>query len=675
MIHAIIHICLLIAGCAYVHATEEEVYWPYAVFTPDTNAVNWHEADTSGFAAHSKSTIYSTVLTQNEISYAQKIGNVWLRQHAEYEFTQDKPKGDVHFIDASGDVLFRNSTIFGLHPGISWSPVISYRTWDVGALQSNIEIGPKLEGALAGLPCRVSAGLYNYIWNDSITPWLLSRTDGRYNLTPGVSGNFKIGNGLVPYRNLPLYFKMTGWARAAGGNNLGQFGGSVLYMRKLSQFGGDDSLYLQMGDSLTNGKKTYIGESSENTFVSNTSWRTDHSFSASAGIVFAERLMLRPRVYYRYMRHSIAYPAVAGSTSDIRNTGNTGGLHVTLRENRWVDYSGKIEVCQEFEDWLFKEKFGENEVPSFDKRDNYIINQTDHTSDLAKTDHDLVFKLPSNLYLRYQFSAKKNSKKYPFVYRENVTSEKRNENENDRIQKDNLFAAGLKDTLYNVEVYGKYGVLNHFFYHENRCAESKTSDEYRIGLKMEFDNKKFRISEHAYLDAEVSDYYFKRVGSVYNAAPPYSRDFSSALDGKLFIIDQLAINGSWKHLFSDNGYWYGNDYRPDSLQFTHEYYAIERKGTQYWLDFSAEYTFESSKVTAGTMLRDVFERRFNFEEQRYAISDLDIGYGIEPYLLLEGVALGTYYKLRLKRIFNTGDSERWKFTRNWDIALIMKTVF
>jgi hypothetical protein len=136
------------------------------------------------------------------------------------------------------------------------------------------------------------------------------------------------------------------------------------------------------------------------------------------------------------------------------------------------------------------------------------------------------------------------------------------------------------------------------------------------------------------------------------------------------------VNGKWIEMYHDDGVWYGKDLRrSDNDTIDGEYLAIEHYGTQYWLDFSLEYILEKIKLTAGSMLRDVFQRRFDRKRNEYIVSELDRGYGIEPYALVDWQTDYFLLNLRLKRIFNTQDEERWNREKNWDLSLSLQMVF
>ena len=75
------------------------------------------------------------------------------------------------------------------------------------------------------------------------------------------------------------------------------------------------------------------------------------------------------------------------------------------------------------------------------------------------------------------------------------------------------------------------------------------------------------------------------------------------------------------------------------------------------------------------MLRDVFQQRYNQLLQKYEVSKLDAGYGIEPYLRIYWMSDRLNSKFRIKRIFNTEDPDRFDLQKNWDMALSLQVVF
>jgi hypothetical protein len=286
-------------------------------------------------------------------------------------------------------------------------------------------------------------------------------------------------------------------------------------------------------------------------------------------------------------------------------------------------------------------------------------------------------KLPIGLSAGYKLHAFRDSKKYPFVFTDSLFIRKVNQNENDRVQIDQQLKLRFdRDSLLFIETWGSYGILYHYYYRELRSAESRKTKEYRIGLNSGFKPGVFELREQLVADAEVSDYYFKKVEGATVTPPPYSRDVTSTLSGKWNLKDdRIHLVGKWVEMYHDDGFWYGKEYWPDSGGISRECYAIERKGTQYWVDGAFDCMIGSCKLTLGSTLRDVFQRRFDRPTATYVISELDIGYGIEPYMHLDWSTEQFLLNLRLKRIFNTRDDERWNREKNWDLSLSLQVVF
>jgi len=687
---------LMLISC-YAAAYAQEQYWPVEfgeielsdeeIAEADTAAEDSlalpnetdepEEIDSSVLLFSGKSALYQTFKAHSKLDWQQILPGGEFSQSVSYQYIQLNPENSIQTVDGSGTVLFTNVRNSGLNAGMLWNPVVSYNKRTVGALQSNVDLGPVVSGEVQGIPWLVKGGFYGYTWNDSITPWLLSTTDGRYHTTPGVFGGLSCGNDAELSFLKPLTFSLDASGRAAGGNYLGLIRSGALYTDETGIFGGGDSLFFAVGDSITNGKELYVGEYGGSSFYSNTSWRINHAFSGSAGVRMRERFSTVLRAYYRFDEQSISYPSEESQQNDIRNRTQTLGVSIRTKNSMPVRYTGGFEYGWEYEDWIYKRTFGRNDFPSEDEKNAYIINLSDHFSDRARTDHALTIDLPAGIRALYHFSAIKDSKRYPFVFTESSNVLRRNENENDRIHTDHLASLlyGL-DSLFTLELYGKYGHMYHYYYHENRTAESRSTQEYRVGINAKVAYGPLSLREQVYMDAEISDYYFKKVGDTPMAAPPYSRDFSSTLTGSWNVGKQLSLNGKWVSIYSDDGFWYGNAYRADTATLQKELYAIERKGTQYWVDSWVQYvTAALDTVSIGSKFRDIFERRFDFDSETYRISDLDIGYGIEPYARAV-VNAGNYsYIVYARRIFNTGDVERWSKRKNWDLALTFRLVW
>ena len=616
----------------------------------------------------STTSMYQTFKTSNRLDWQRRFEKDTLAQTADYGFEQVSSKSSIQYMDFSGMLLHNDVLVKGLDAGIDWSPVFSYRKNSAGGvLESNADIGPVMRHTLFSIPYTVRGGLYGYGWSDTV-PSFSTMMHGKLHGNPGIYGSVAIGNPLRTIGDVPLYVGINADGRSLDGNNLGLMTASALYCRELPHLG--DSVFFQLGDSLTNGKELYLGEYEGKSFYSNTSWRINHSFSGAAGVKMVQRFGIAPRLYYRYYLNSIAYPQNTASLDDQMKTGNQFGIMATTDSLYRLSYKGGIVLGREFENWLFRRDFSTVTATSTADSRAQIINQSDHFSTLVRTGNRVKLLLPWGMCAIYRLNASKDSKQYS-----RMPDGKFNRNEFDRVQITNAWSLRFeRDTLNYIEAYGQYGKIYHYYFSEKQSAESKIINEYRLGLDMGFSAGPFTVRENVYGDAEVS-----KMRYAVNL-PPYARDMNSTLSGKMILMEnRLQLSGKWVEMYHDDGYWYGREYWPDTPSVDHEFYAVEQKNTQYWLDFALESLWEQGKMTVGTLLHDVFQRQWkqdkNTGEAAYLVSELDMGYNIEPYWTFEWQSSWFLLSTRLRRIIKTRDKYRFSPGKNWDFLLSLQMVF
>ncbi|MBN1578636.1 MAG: hypothetical protein JW913_18880 [Chitinispirillaceae bacterium] len=644
---------------------------------PKTGQATPVESDSTALWLSSEVSLYQTFKTGNSLGFERRLPWGSFTQSVVYGYQQLDVKSSIQYLDFSGNVTRQEFPMRGMGAGIEWAPIVSYSRCSTGVVESNVDIGPFITHTLFTVPYAVRGGLYGYAWNSSIESLSSTPLDS-YHGDPGVYGSCSIGNPSRKIMSLPLFLTIEAQGRAIRGNNIGRFRGSVLYADEFPFFGGGDSLFLHLGDSITNGKELFIGSVGGKSFFSPTSWRINHTLSASAGFKMKERLGMLPRWYYQWYLHSISYPSNVSSLDDIRTAGQLFGLGLQTKEDRKLWYSGGIEFKWEFEDWLFRRRVADDATLTDENVDALMANLNDHRSVIARSDHKVRLHLPLRLTAEYDMGATKDSKRYTFSYMDSSAVRKMNQNENDNVQIDQKVSLRFdgRDSLYFITLYGRYGKLYDYFYRALRSADSRQTREYRIGLEAGCSAGQFEVREHLYGDAEVADYYFKKIEGVPNKAPPYDRVVSSTLNGKWKIReDRMNLIGAWTEIYNDNGYWYGRAYWPDSSDITEEYYAIDRKAIQYWIDLSLETIFESCSLTVGIWFQDVFQREFDAKNRDYIVSRLDQGYGIEPYLRFVWRPRLCLFKFTVRRNFLTRDAERLNWKKNWELTSVLEMLF
>jgi hypothetical protein len=651
-----------------------------AVSSDDTTVETENLGTSSGAAADenavgpslsltSTTSMYQIFKTRDRLDWEQNFNRGILAQTADYRYEQISARSSIQSADLSGMILYNNVFTEGLAAGVDWSPVVSY-TSTPGILQSNVDVGPVMRHSLLSVPYQVRLGVYGYGWSDTLEAFRNLSTGGLHG-NPGIYGSVAIGNPLEPIGSVPLYLNINADGRALNGSNLGLMTASALYCAPLAHLG--DSLFLHVGDSLTNGRELYLGEYEGKSFYSNTSWRLNHSFSGTAGVKLIQRFGITPRLYYRYFINTIAYPDKTISLDDQLRKGYQFGIAGNTDDERRLSYQGGLEIKKEFEDWLFRRDFTSFVPVTRTDSSALLINQSDHHSNAIRTTNNVKLVLPHDLSMVYQLTALKNSKEY------NKTPQgKFNRDEMDRVQIYNKLALRYeRDSLSYIDVYGQTGKLYHYYFSEEQSAGSKITREYRIGFDIGVSAGPFTLRENCYGDVEVADMRY-----AVNL-PPYARDVTSTLVGNLKVIeDRLHITGKWVEMYHDDGYWYAEEYWPDSVELDNEFYAIQQKNTQYWLDFACELFWGKGKLIAGTLLHDVFLRqwRWNYDDNgersgSYLVSELDTGYDIEPYCSIEWLTSWSLVSAKLRRIINTGDRDRFRIDKNWDFLLSIQMVF
>ncbi|MBN1758241.1 MAG: hypothetical protein JW863_07990, partial [Chitinispirillaceae bacterium] len=493
--------CLLLLGLPPCTLFSQDAYWCDEFSLPDTEAAEAAGIDSSGLEIASSLSLYQTFKTRNRLDWERRFPWGTFEQSVEYQLLQLSPKSRIHSIDFSGNIIHSNFLIDGLDAGFDWTPIVSYSRDSTGTMQSSIDIGPVIHHELFAVPYSLRGGLYAYSWNNAISS-LSSAPLRDYRGYPGLFAGCTIGDPLHPVASIPLWLSVDVLGRSINRNNIGLLSASALYADDIPVFGGGDSLFLHAGDSITNGKELYIGEFEGKSFFSNTSWRINHSFSGSGGVKLKERLGIRALLYYQYYLHSIAYPSKSQALDDIRTTGQKLGLGVNTREESPLSYNGGIEFVWEFEDWLYRHRFGSEEsvhslvirdpngkpVDTVTNRDSLIVNQSDHHSDIARMSHKVQLRLPWGIKSVYSFDAFRDSKTYPFFYRDPTGTSPSdtiwNRNENDRVQIDHRLSLRYdhRDSLFFIETYGSYRILYQYYYRAQRSADSKRTEEYRLGL-------------------------------------------------------------------------------------------------------------------------------------------------------------------------------------------------
>lgn len=622
--------------------------------------------------------LYQIFKTRNRFRYERLYGWGTFAQRSDYHLSQFDKNSRNQFVDLSGSMLRHDLFADGVAIGFDWTPVLSLsQRQDGGELRSSIDVGPVLASSLAGIPYQLRAGLFGYGYNKNIVSLRSTKFDD-YHADPGLYSAFEIGDSTRPVSStLPLYGSMRGIGRIVQGNGIGLFIGSALYASELPLFGGSDSIFVHIGDSVANATGLSIGNYEISSFDAITASPLTHSLSGTIGFSAQERFGLMPALLYRYDLHTISYTSALASRNDVKRSANTFTMQMNTRQDLTLSYSGGLSLCSEVEDWLYKENF--NAYPTNATLVSFTRNLSDHSSTIVQSDHQLQLQLPKGFSVAWQLHALKDTKEYTFSYHPNAFSSDsliRNSNENDRRKITNHLAMVYEyPLLLKVELYGEYARLNQYFYRSQRSGESYSADEYRVGCISTCDIGRLHVEEVVYVDVEAQQFLFKEIHRDPFDPPWYARTLSSSCNAAYRLVPgRLHLAGKLVNTFSDNGQWYGRAYLPDDVAAVRaDYYAVSSKSNDYWIELFAELRGANTVLTVGNSLRDVFRRVFTMNSQTYVIQSNGYGYTIEPYVKLQRSGERMQVDLMVKRIFETLKADRWDPIRYWDLRLQMRT--
>ncbi len=655
---------LLLIFCISLFAQSN--VWPEYLSLPDTTAPT--AASTVPF--HVKSTFLTSDILKNtnSITYIRDTNKYLFEQHLDYNVTNYLNGVQSHYAGLSG--IYKRKSMFNSKGslGVDWTPgLYYYKSKETGILQVPFDIGPILDYKLSSIPLSVRAGVSAYGWNDKFnrSSGFLDRDN--YDAEPGYYGAITIGDSISRWFKLPVLIQVDVLGKEIGGTGLGVIKSSLKTALGLQS---GDSIFFNVGDSLSNGKELYNAGSS--TLYSTTPWKIEHNFMVTGALRGKERKFLRPGILYTFTLRDITYPVMSSLLDDTRVTGSTLGFQLLSGENHRISYSGGLSLNWNTTDRIYKETLQQINADPVKQS----VNLGDCDEYLASTDHELTFHLPSDIALNYQLHCTRNSKSYPYMYV--VSSEsKSNENEGDRIR--NLHHAAIlytKDSVLALEMYGEFAKNYMYYYRKARSGESMSSDYYKVGMSADWIYNNVRVTEFLFATAEKSDYKFKSVHKGDNFdPPPYSRRLSSALSIVWALNSMWTITGKWNETYFDNGKWYGNEYfdrlsQSDSIyNLYHGTYGIENKSIDYSLQLIVSCTIERWMLSAGFLFRDNNFEEYIFSESRFKPRNTGEGYISEPSLETMYHFNTGQIKFKVSRKINTDDPDKSRLSKNWNLGL------
>lgn len=639
--------------------------WPFELALPDT--VSSDLSSISPIKVTTEWTANDIFKSKNSITFYNKNSSHLIQQNLQYQFNNYNNGIQNHYIDLSGKFVKRNIFKGRGDLGLDWTPgLYYYKSKDSGSVQIPVDLGPVVGLNILSIPVEIRGGLSAYGWSNEFNR-ATGFLDSSYHAEPGYYGGCNIGDTRLRWLGLPVVANVSVLGKSIGGTALGVVKSSLktVWGSKSS-----DSIYFAIGDSLSNGKELY-GAGTNSTLYSTTPWKVEHSFSLTGALRGKERFLFRPALLYSYSVKTIKYPTQPDLLDNVRTSKNSLVFQAASGEDALIDYTGGISFAWNNTDWIYNE-----DITKINKsKTKQSTNLGDCEEYIALTDHDVYLRLPHRLALDYQLHASRISSVYPYSYFDG-SKVKSNINEGDRVRI--LNHGGLlfefSDTT-ALELYGEYAQNFQYYYKKESSGKSQTTDEYKTGFNANVTLGPLQMGETVFAETEKSDYKFKDVHKGDNFDPPaYSRKISSLMIVCWPINEQWTVTGKWNETYYDDGYWYGKAYPDTSNRIKNDYYAIKRKSTDYSIQLLTGYLIGNSKFEGGILLRDNYLRYFN-NINGYDPGTLEKGYIIEPSFEYRYMVAKMLVATKIRRKINTGDEDRWKTDKYWDMSVILNVEF
>jgi hypothetical protein len=673
VLRALVLVCLAVfVACA------QSDQWPFFFSVPQRGAT----ADSAVLKMSGTAKVFESYeKARTDLEWQPSVKGVRLRQNGVLETTHDETYGAINQLyDFSGRVakdslFFRNGSL-----GLEWTPVSYLNLRDTNSgFQTTGDLGPFVEMRLYDVPIMLKGGISGSSWSDSLPPSIARTRREDVHGDAGFYGACRVGDSSAPLRGTSLYANGGAFVRSISQAGLAVMTGSLLFAHGLG--GGGDSLFAFYGDSLSNGKEQFWGNTGGRQQYINTPWRIARSYLAAGGIKAGERLGFSPSLLYSYAQNSVAYPTIQSVLSDVRQGLHSLNFLLGSETGLPFVYHGGLKISWGAENWLYKSDLSSSALnlpflgPEEQKRltDSLNVELLDHDKNLAITDHVVGLTLPGGILLSYKLAAFRDSRTYTFSYRQGPadTATIGNSEDNDRISVNNRAGIALSQFHgLDAELYGVYSTYILNYIKKERSAGNYIEKGYRVGLNATYrPTDRFTIDERLSADAEVSEFIYKSAHRNPFDPPPYQRRLSSLLSGVWKVRDGWDVLGKWAENLYDAGYWYGRAYRKDdSLLDKSGYYAIDNKTIDYTLEAACAMVRTALRIEGGCLFREIFDLRF--EEDRYISTGKNAGYIIEPYTEFRMQFRRFSLRGRITRMIKTRNDDRLAFRKNWDVSIL-----
>lgn len=656
--------------------------WPSYLTVPDTSGQGEAtlENDSNWLKIRNAASWYEKAIESNTIDWKVETDKYSFSQQSQYVLKLDNREMREHIFSLPGNIMRKNVLVPSGKLGIEWVPRLNYKVRnDTSTYHSTIDVGPIAEAKMFSMPIKVRTGVSTDVWNEAMVGNSIFSIFKEHSWDAGYYLEGELGDFSKPILNMPLYFNLRASGRSIRDAGLGLIMGNLLYSNDL---GSGDSIVMYLSDSLSNGKESYLNQGTKFT---TSPWRILHSFTASSGLKFAERLGFCPSGYYSFNLRTIKYPSGTELYNDVKSLTHTTGLQLTTQNRYFFNYNGGIELGWCNQDWMYNNvdiperivKPASNDslqiVAESRARSLATANNKDNLAFTARMDHEISIPLLWKFVLYYNFKISRESRQYSnyYLYIDNGSVDTvRNQLESDGVDKLHHLEVSRKDSgMVRGGAYCDYGKVLLYNLRKEASAMSGVRKTLKVGGFVTFESGKLFLNEDTYLQGSKWDYVFKKFHVDPTSRPDQQRDFYSMLTGTWTFTEKVKFKSSWNERIGDDGKWYGKEYmnETDSL---YNYYAIQNKKSEYTVSMQLELTLSKLNLTVGGSFKDTYKRSFNMKEIGY--KTVKEGYYWVPFLEFETGLKGFNITGRVKRNFNTIDPQRWDTYKNWDMSLLIQ---
>lgn len=684
MVRALMYLII----CCWSWSVAQSNSWPAVLTVP----VPYEKApDSTKLILSTDMTVFGSYeKTHNNIAWTPHFSAVHLVQRGLFETSSDITTSAMNqYYDLSGSVVKDSVLPKGGSLGLEWTPTsrLNLRK-SSSALLTTGDFGPLLKWRINEAPLRIHGGISGTGWGNDLPARIFESSTEQVNGDAGYYGGVEFGDPMQKLFGKPLYFNAEAFGRSIKQTGLATITGSGLFA---ADCGSGDSLFAYYGDSLSDGKENIFDNATNSTSTTwgektpfiNTPWRIARSMQTTGALKAKERFGFQPGMIYSFTEKSVSYPsgsfipgaigAMSNSLSDKQERAQTLNLLLGTRDGLPIVYKGGIKVTWGSEVWLFGKDLSITAMSLYRdslQRDSLKVKLGDHENFIAASDHYIGIQLPHDILFEYKLSAFRDSKTYTFKYIErrngagNGADTVRNTNDNDRITINNHFgfvARNLK--TFDLELFGeltKYTLNN---LRQEQSVDNLIENGYKVGTTIGYKPLEIlSFNESIVADAEISDYLYKQIHKTINDPPPYQRRVFSTCTGIWKPLSAWEVKSKWNQSYYDNGKWYGAKYR-DTGRI--DYYAIERKTTDYSVELSLAKVGSFSRFEGGLLYQNISGQQFRNTDYRRV--DRSIA---EPFFEMHLKQHRLSINARMARMINLQEQNQWEIRNNWDVHLI-----